>query len=119
MVYSLFYPLLTSNNFLEVCIKPSVFFEDMKTIPAMESGFVAAVNSDGKIISDLPAKVTADFRHSLEQRLMEGDCLSDSDEGPFLVSLAQTEYLISIKQIGSLDSWILCAVPGAEIVGRF
>ena len=117
MVYSLFYPLLTSNNFLEVCIKPSVFFEDMKTIPAMESGFVAAVNSDGKIISDLPAKVTADFRHSLEQRLMEGDCLSDSDEGPFLVSLAQTEYLISIKQIGSLDSWILCAVPGAEIVG--
>ena len=117
MVYSLFYPLLTSNNFLEVCIKPSVFFEDMKTIPAMESGFVAAVNSDGKIISDLPAKVTADFRHSLEERLMEGDCLSDSDEGPFLVSLAQTEYLISIKQIGSLDSWILCAVPGAEIVG--
>ena len=49
MVYSLFYPLLTANNFLEVCIKPSVFFEDMKAIPAMESGFVAAVNRDGKL----------------------------------------------------------------------
>ena len=117
MVYSLFYPLLTANNFLEVCIKPSVFFEDMKAIPAMESGFVAAVNRDGKVISDLPSTVTAAFREALEQSLTEGGYLSGPADSPVLVSLEQTEYLLSLRKIDALDSWILCAVPNAEIVG--
>lgn len=117
MVYSLFYPLLSADNYLEVCIKPSVFFEDMKTIPAMESGFVAAIDRKGNIISDLPASVSPEFSSSLEQFLSQENHLADEASAPFKTVLGHTEYLIFLKKIDTLDSWLICAVPGSEIDG--
>lgn len=115
-VFSLFYPLLTDGSYLEICIRPSVFFDAMNAAPAMESGFLLAADGHGQIISGFPSHIPAKLQASLEKYLSRESGWKAAGADPILITLDGSDYLVMIKPVAELDSFLLCAVPNSEII---
>ncbi len=112
-VYSLFYPLLTDGNFLEICIRPSVFFDSAQALPVLNSGFLAYTALDGTFIS---GNVPTESLSSLEELLAasESDLLNSSS--PYAVTLDDSPYFVCHRTVDGLNTRITALVPAEDIL---
>lgn len=112
LVYSLFYPLQTTDNYLEVCVLPSVIFDAVEDSSVLSTGFLAAANRDGNIIS---GNIPHDLRQPLEIFLSEKLENSAISSSSYTAEIADTKYFVSHRLIESLDTWLICIVPYSDI----
>lgn len=111
MEFSVFYPLLSSGDYLEATIRPSALFGKMNSTPVLESGRIIAVDANAELLtpslSDLPSAVLKDSL--LSHRILDSDNLSRS------IQIQGNTYFVSSQKIDRLDSYIICLVPGREL----
>lgn len=111
IVYSLFYPLLYADNYLEIEISPSVFFNDFHDSPVLSSGFMTAVNQNGESISgDIPINQTA-----IESFLKKTFQQNQISSKPYSAEIADSKYYICHRKIEPLNTWLVCVVPYTDI----
>lgn len=109
-VYSLFYPLLSSGNYLEVCIPPSVFFDSFDASPILDSGFLLAASSDGTIVSgDVPSSLAGSLKPFLHEKFVQD--ISSVYSG----TINRERYFICHRPVTELDTWLVSLVPYSDI----
>lgn len=111
-VYSLFYPLLTSGNYLEISVLPSVFFENLEALPVLNSGFLVASTLDGTLIS---GNVPSEFIPALEKFLTDTNWKADSEK-PYAATIDGDSYFICHRTIPELETRIIAIVPSIDIL---
>lgn len=111
-VYSLFYPLLYSENYLEVEITPSVFFSSFSDTQVLSSGFLVAADQNAQIIS---GNVSESLKTDLEKLLKEQYKTSKYPDSPYQIRTDSTSYYVYSSSIEELDTRIFCMVPSSDI----
>lgn len=111
MIYSLFYPLLYANNYLEIEISPSVFFKGFHNTPVLTSGFMAAVNQNGEFIyGDSSVE-----KSTMETFLKNAFQQEQISQMPYQAQIADSKYYVCHRKIEELNTWLVCIVPYADI----
>lgn len=111
-VYSLFYPLLYSENYLEVEISPSVFFGELPDKQILSSGFLIASDQNGKIIS---GNVSASFKSFFEKFLAGASMSRSIPSEPYKIQIDNHNYYAYSAPIEELNTQIFCIVPSSDI----
>lgn len=111
MEFSVFYPLLSTGDYLEASIRPGTLFSKMNSTPVLESGRIVAVDGNGTLLTpslpDLEPAVLTDCL--ISSSVLTSDSLSQS------IQIQGVPYFLSSQKIDRLDSYIICLVPGSEL----
>lgn len=112
-VYSLFYPLLTDGNYLEICIRPSVFFDNLETLPVLSSGSLAYTTLEGNLIA---GNIPSGTASSLEELFSKVRYDAPDPLNPYAVTLDGVPYFVCYRTVDSLKTRIIALVPAEDIL---